>query len=262
MWKNVAGALSLIPLCSCALVAPSFDIPTDESGIQRTRTIVERIRCELWELVRNDTQPPPPLRESLLRFDYQFAAALYLDVNNKAGLTPLASFPDTAKYVFDIGAQLDQSRQDSVTVNIAFSMREIARDLQDIPRLQKCPPTNTNLSGDLGLKRRAEMAMTTPYNTISNDIAPDKGEFSGTISFISTYAITGAGPTWTFRHFRGLGQFGSASSVYTDRLTYAFASGKNSGRYLSGVPLARRLIVEQNQNDALSQLSALRNTFR
>lgn len=262
MWKNVAYALALVPMGGCALVAPNFDIPTDDAGIQRTRTIVERIRCELWELVRNDIQPAPPLRESLLRFDYQFAASLYLDVNNKAGLNPLASFPDTAKYVFDIGAQIDQSRQDSVTVNVAFSMREIARDLQDIPRLRKCPPTSTNLAGDLGLKRRAEMAMTTPYNTISTDIAPDKGEFSGTISFISTYAITGAGPTWTFRHFKGPGQFASASSVYTDRITYAFASGKNSGKFLSGVPLARRLIIEQNQNDALSQLSGIRNTFR
>lgn len=262
MTRFTLSVAIMMGLCGCSLIAPDFDIPTDDMGIQRTRSIVERIRCELRDFVKADIDRSSPNQSTLIHDDYQFAASIYLDVTNKAGLSPTAGFPDTMKYVFNIGSQLDLSRQDSITINIAISLREIGRSLQYYTPQKECPSVDTHLAGDLGLRRRAEMAMSTGNYQINTELSPSTGEFSGTIIFISTYAITSAGPTWTFRDFTGPGQFASASRVYTDRLTYAFATGTNAGKFVSGVPLARRLILEQNQNDALSQLAGLRNGFR
>jgi hypothetical protein len=77
---SVISACLVASMCSgCAV--PQFDVPTDSAGQPTVQTIVERIECEMRDMVRDDTAEPVAFhRLFLLNGDYDVAIALSLDV--------------------------------------------------------------------------------------------------------------------------------------------------------------------------------------
>jgi hypothetical protein len=227
--------LALTMLSGCASVAPHFDVPVNAGGYPSTKAIVERIECELVDLVRNDSEKPYVHRELLLTEDYETAMSLTLDVNDTGGLAPAVSFP-FGVISYTVTGNLNQSRDDTVTINLYFSMRELEHEWKEGRLSGVCPVIETNLAGDLGLKRSISAALETHnLNLTTTGVSPSSvssggGEFSGSITFTVTKSLTNIGATWTVQHFQGPGGLGTLSEVNTDKLLFGFAEGPNAGK--------------------------------
>jgi hypothetical protein len=82
--------------------------------------------------------------------------------------------------------------------------------------------TDKNLAGELGLTRTVELAFTSQHVDWGKKLS-DGGVFGGYVNFV----VTKAGPTWTLTSFTGPGSnLGSFSEVNTDKLSFAFARGR------------------------------------
>lgn len=227
----------------CAV--PQFDVPTDSAGQPTVQTIVERIECEMRDMVRDDTTDPVAFhRLFLLNGDYDAAIALSLEVNNTGGLAPSLSYINpltkaATSFTFSGTAALSESRDHNFTENIQFSFREIYTKWKYNVRPYDCPPADTNLAGTLGMKDFISMAALTE-NLDTKQTLSGKGVFGGSIQFLVTKNLTSLGPTWSLVNFKGPGGV-TASQVNTDKLTLAFAEGPNVGK-----PMARGRITEPN----------------
>lgn len=217
-----------ILLSGCASVPPNFDVPTDDRGVPSTSSIVKQITCELVDLIRDDVPVPYEHRTALLAYDYETAMLLSLDVTDTGGVAPSFNFPYPT-FAFNIAATLSQSREDTININLTYSMRDLARAWAQRKDIAKCPTLDTNLAGNLGLRRTISASLETAGLKSTTDVSPTDGEFAGVVNFIVTKNINSTGPTWTLAHFTGPGSFGSLSEVNTDKLSFAFATGKNAG---------------------------------
>jgi hypothetical protein len=224
--------LCFLLMCSACAV-PFYDVPYDSSGHPTAQTIVERLQCELRDMVQ-DEQPDGDakfIRLFLLNGDYDVEVALSLDVTNSGGLAPSVTYtnPITAatSFAFSGGATLSESRDHTFTENIQFSLRAIYQAWHKGNAPFDCPQADTNLAGTLGIKDFASLASLTQGLDTSN--AGGKGVFGGTIQFLVTKNFNAVGPTWTLTHFKGPGTLGSLSQVNTDKVTLAFAQGPNVG---------------------------------
>jgi hypothetical protein len=261
-FRSVVIALGAVFLASCAVQAPSFDLPTDETGAQETSSITQRIRCELASLVDPILTANSIDIDYLTKADYYFSGLIYLDTTDKGNISPRVTFPDTMKYVFGINADASQQRQDTLSIWVNERLSRLAQDVGNQPRTAKCPDFDGNLSGDLGLARSVKIALATAGLRESTNQDPTSGEFSGSVEFQTRLAITGAGPTWTFRHFTGPGELGGVSRMHTNRLTFGFAAGKGKNPYYNAAQRARILVEQQLQAEAVVQLSGIRGAVR
>jgi hypothetical protein len=258
-------------LAGCAAIAPDFDLPTDDRSVPSTSSIVRRITCELVELIRDDVQIPYEHRPDLLGYDYEVAMLLSLDVNDTGGVAPTFNLPYPS-FAFNIGATFSQSREDGLNINLTYSMRDLAHAWDKDHNIAKCPELDTNLAGNLGLKRSISAALETVGLKTTTSVSPTDGEFSGVVNFTVTKNINSAGPTWMLAHFTGPGSFGSASRVNSDKLSFGFATGKEAGtpfhahdiRPPKGPVISRAAFVldQQLMNDVGTQLNAIRNLPR
>lgn len=243
----------------CAV--PRFDVPVTPAGQPTVETIVNRIQCELRDMVRDD-MPHDPMtfeREWLLTGDYDVAVSLSLDVNNTGGLTPTLSYINPlsmiTSFMFGGSATLSEGRDHNFTENIQLTVRKIFTDWRDWKYgkgfiFYNCPPADTNLAGALGIIDFVAMAFRTPD---LNEGSPSSGEpncsvsgqppnqppkspFGGSIQFLVTKNLTGVGPTWTLVHFKGPGGLVGLSNVNTDKITLAFAPGPYAGCPLPPFP--------------------------
>jgi hypothetical protein len=226
----------------CAV--PQFDVPTDSAGQPTVQTIVDRIQCEMRDMVRDDSAEPTAFhRLFLLNGDYDVAIALKLEVNNTGGLAPSLSYIDpltkATMFTFSGTATLSESRDHTFTENIQFSFREIYTKWKYNVRPYNCPSPDTNLAGTLGMKDFVAMAALTE-NLDTKQTLSGKGVFGGSIQFLVTKSLTSLGPTWSLVNFKGPGGV-TASQINTDSLTLAFAQGPNVGK-----PMIIGRIVEPN----------------
>jgi hypothetical protein len=227
-WQPVS-LMSFCLLYGCAQFPPRFDVPTDKRNVPSTASIVERITCELVDMVRDDGPKRSDISPLLIAYDYQVAMLLSLDVNDTGSIAPSFNFPH-GTFATNFGLTLSQSRQDTLSINLTYSMRDLARRYLSEPELRECPSMDTNLAGNLGLRRTVTAALETPgLNTNPANLSPTSGEFSGSVNFVVTKSIDQAGPTWTLENFKGPGNLGSLSSVNTDKLSFAFATGPQMG---------------------------------
>lgn len=230
------GALVLgATLCSgCAV--PRYDVPYDIAGQPTPKSIVARVQCEIRDMVRDDRPEDPTSfhRRFLLNGDYDVAVALSLEVNDTGGLSPSLTYmtPLSAVNSFMFGASgtFSESRDHNFTENIQLSVRSIYEDWKSGEDPHDCPWADTNLSGTLGIKDFVAMA------AISEGLDQTKGQspFGGTIKFVVTKNVTGAGPTWTLVNFTGPGPLATFSEINTDTITFAFAQGPNVGKRIPG----------------------------
>jgi hypothetical protein len=198
-------------------------------------------------VVKDDNNPASFNSPFLLTNDYVVAIALSLDVTNTGDLAPsLAYHNPLASFAFSGTGTLSEARNANFTENIQLSFRKIYDEwrLNNIPF--ECPSTDTNLAGDLGIKDFVALAAQTSHlNQGSGSSSPEV--FGGTVQFLATKQISSLGPTWTLVHFVGPGSV-NLSQVNTDKITLAFARGKNAGK-----PLTQPL-VEAKANSFLQQL--------
>jgi hypothetical protein len=242
-----AAVLSATMCGGCAV--PRYDVRYDVAGQPTVKSIVERIQCEIRDMVRNDRPDDPTTfhRNFLLNGDYDVEVSLSLDVNDTGGLSPSLTYmtPLSAvnSFVFGASGTYSQSRDNNFTENIQLSVRSIYLDWRDDVYPHDCPVADTNLSGTLGIKDLVAMAAGTEALDTSKTLA-DKGVFGGSVQFVVTKNITAAGPTWTLVNFKGPGPLGAFSEVHTDKITLAFSWGPNVGKPL---PVGKSAVAEKRQ---------------
>ena len=178
-------------LCSGCGV-PHFDVPTDSAGQPTVQTIVNRVQCELRDMVRDDggsTDVTAFHRLFLLDGDYDVEVSLSLEVNDTGGLAPSLSYmhPITVatSFMFSGGGTLSESRDHNFTENMQFSIRQIYLDWKTNANPHDCPSADTNLSGTLGIKDFVAMAALS-QNLDQTQTLSSKGVFGGYIQFLVT----------------------------------------------------------------------------
>jgi hypothetical protein len=257
--------LSAFVALSCAACSvPRYDVPVDSAGQPTVQSIVERIECEIRDMVRDDRGDQDVTsfhRKFLLNHDYNVAVALSLEVNDTGGLAPNLTYlnPLSAAtlFTFDANLNISKSRVQNFTENLQFSVRQIYVDWKSGDNAHDCPSADTNLSGALGIKDFVAMASLTEGLDQKKDLSSG-GVFGGSIEFVVTRSVTAFGPTWTLVHFRGPGSLGSASRVNTDKVTVAFAPGVNAGKSLKeSNPSAQSFLQQLLNSSAASRLDVL-----
>lgn len=229
------GAAVLCATMCGGCAVPRYDVPYDTAGQPTVKSIVERVQCEIRDMVRDDRAGDPTSfhRLFLLNGDYDVEVSLSLDVNDTGGLSPSLTYmtPLSAATSFMFGADgtFSQSRDHNFTENIQLSVRSIFLDWRNGVDPHDCPSADSNLSGTLGLKDIVAMAALSENLDASKSL--DKGGvFGGSVQFLVTKNITGAGPTWTLVNFKGPGPLAAFSEIHTDKITLAFARGPNVGK--------------------------------
>jgi hypothetical protein len=250
-------SLSSFLLSGCATVVPNFDIPVNDNG-PTIHSISRRVSCELVQLIERGDG----ISDALLGDDIDVAVQLNLTVNDTGGLSTSLTYAN-APFAFGLGGTLSQSREQNFTQKFYYSMRALQKEAVAVRKLggdlAECWPTDTNLAGELGLKRTVELAFTSQHIDWGKKLSDD-GVFGGYVNFVVTKNVNG-GPTWTLTSFTGPGSnLGSFSEVNTDKLTYAFARGDKAGTPFrsSGRLKADRLIEQININQLTTQLSGVR----
>lgn len=236
-------AFALI-VSGCAV--PHYDVPYTKVGHPTVTTIVERIQCEIRDLVRSDipdpSAPPNIYGRFLVNQDFDVLIAMSIDVNEAGGLTPTLSYMNPlTSFTFSGSATLSESRDHTFTENLQFSTRQIYIDWYSYQLAAKagldpkslgltahdCPEADTNLSGTLGIVDFVAMAARSEGLDMQKS---SDGVFGGTIQFLVTKSISAVGPTWALVHFNGPGGLGGLSQVNTDKITLSFARGANLGK--------------------------------
>jgi len=283
-------------LAGCGV--PRYDVPYTEAGQPTVRSIVERIQCEIRDMVRDDSTGPEAFyRAFLLNNDLDVVVSMSIEVNNTGGLNPTLAYltqlnPLTA-FAFSGSGTLSGSRDHTFTQNLQFSVRDIYLDWYTW-RLAKlagvdpqpyglvphdCPQPDSNLSGTLGIVDFVSMAANSEGLMITSEKV-----FGGTIAFVITKNVSSVGPTWSLVHFKGPGGLVNLSQVSTNKITLAFAEGPNVGKKMilpktyqwsspkvAGIAAARRggfnplgyALVQQMLTGSInSQLTTLQNNFQ
>ena len=268
---RIAIAFSLgLAVADCTFVPAHFDVPYSSSGVPLANSVVQRIRCELAELVRDDIEPPYNRRATLLQYDYHTAMLLSLDANDTASASPSFSFPYTG-FGFNFNPTAKLSRQDTINYSFNYSMVDIYFDWKANPQSYVCPDPNTNLAGNLGIREKVSSALNLSDLAYVTDAKPTDGQFSGVINFTATKSSDQVGPTWTLAHFVGPGAFLAASEVNTDKLLFGFAAGSDVKVVTKKRPAWQRAWIAGQAEQALgraitndlgTQLSGIRNNQR
>lgn len=253
--------LGAILCAGCAV--PFYDVPLDQYGQPTVRTIVERIQCEIRDMVRDDRPDHPDSfhRKFLLNSDYEVVVALSLEVNDSGGLAPSVSYvtPLTAVTTMTLGANatLSKARAHTFSENIQLSTRQIYQDWKSGTKAYDCPMADTNLAGTLGIKDLVSMAASTP--DLDDELKGGaKSVFGGTVQFVVTKSLSAAGPSWQLVRFKNIAALASLSEVHTDKITLAFAPGPNRGTRLPRVralnPSGYQFLQQLMLNSINSQL--------
>jgi hypothetical protein len=256
----------LISLFGCLIctgcAVPAYDVPLDEYGQPTAKTIVERIQCEIRDMVRDDRPDDPASfhRLFLLNEDYDVTVALSLEVNDSGGLSPSVNYVNPLSvgrtFTFAANATLSEARDHTFSENIELSTRKIYSEWK-AGKPYECPPANTSLAGSLGLKDLVSMATSSP-NLDENLKSGAKSVFGGTVQFVITKSLSATGPSWQLVRFKNVGALANFSEIYTDKITLAFAPGSNRGKRIARVqgfnPVGYQFIQQQLINSINSQL--------
>ncbi|MGU9978993.1 hypothetical protein ACJ4V0_03025 [Phreatobacter sp. HK31-P] len=213
-------AVALTGLAGCT--TPQFMV-SERHGAPTVLDIVARIRCELADLVRADSGFGDH-RKRLIAGNYQVAVAISLLVTETGELAPSFNFPIPPQFSFNVGARLARTRDQNYLQNLYFSMVDIENLVNTAPDAVRCPGDNGNLSGDLGIRQTAMMALQAPGGYTAPLISGISGEFGGYASFVLVRNVNAVGPNWTLTHFRGPGNMGTLGRTDTNRVTFAFAA--------------------------------------
>jgi hypothetical protein len=268
--SKILSCVALTAACAgCAV--PHYDVPLDEYNQPTAKTIVERIQCEIRDMVRDDRPDDPASfhRLFLLNGDYDVLVALSLEVNDTGGLAPSVSyaspFAAASTFMFTANATLSESRDHTFTENIELSTRQIYRDWKSGLKPYECPQANTNLAGSLGLKDLVSMATSSPALDDALKGGEKNGVFGGTVQFVVTKSLSATGPSWSLVKFKNIAALGSLSEVNTDKITLAFSQGSSAGKRLpriNGYNAAAYQFLQQQLVSSISSQLVILNVPR
>lgn len=238
---NIGRLLSMAALLGGALCGGcafplSYDVPRDDYNQPTVKTIVERIQCEIRDMVRDDRPNNPDSfnRLFLLDGDYDVVVVLSLTVNDSGGLAPSVTYVSplaqaATTLTLSGSATLSKARTQTFTDNIQLSARQIFLDWKTGFKPYDCPAANTNLAGSLGLKDLVSMAASTP--DLDEELKSKASSvFGGSVQFVVTKSLTAVGPSWQLVLYKNIAALGNLSEVNTDQMTVAFAPGPNKGK--------------------------------
>ncbi|MGE7414079.1 hypothetical protein [Methylobacterium tarhaniae] len=232
----LTAALS-VAVSGCASIIPTFDIPSERDGTPTVKSIVNKINCELEDIVEGGQSRLGAIISDA--YDVQVGVELSLTVTDTGGLAPtfsLAGGPITLA----TGLNFERSRGQNFTQQLFFSLRDIKKRLNairmdgtyEIVRRRCLDGADTNLSGRLGIKETFYLALTAgPY--LDWETKSSAGVFGGSVNFIVNRELTATGPTWNLVRFTGPGSLVSASDKTNDKVTFAFAKGPYAGKGIS-----------------------------
>ena len=239
-------------LTGCATVVPSFDIASNEAG-PTVKSIEREIECELDDIVKNGKDFDNFLVSA---HDVGVSILLNLDVTDDGALAPTFSYTAGA-FLFGGGASFEQSREQNFQQELFYSLAE-RRALPDFPEPRVCGKLpDTNLSGDLGLKKAWNLAITGITSTNWKSTGVNGGSFGGAVTFNVKKNLTATGPTWTLTHFTGPGPFLTASETNVDSLTFAFVQGPkaNKGAVAQAASQFLRSVQTGNISNSLTTIA-------
>jgi len=254
-----------ILVCTVALVAGcganSFDVPKDASGEDTLQPIVNRITCDLVDILRDAN-----LRTELIAGNYDFAAQLTLKSGRTGTLNPTATgtFDVTGgSFLISGGVYANRTRDDTIVVNLGYSLTELDERWAKRTNTKVCHPGKTNLEGDLGIKKKVALILTAPNISGGGpSISGISGEFGGIVNFTTAKRLEGIGPTWMLRQFTGPRGFATVGVSSTDQIVFAFAPNKTPRSGASAPsPRARILLDEIISGDVGRKVDALANRF-
>ncbi|MER2266107.1 hypothetical protein [Methylobacterium oxalidis] len=257
------AAVGVAAVGGCASFIPAYDIPTGRDGRPTVRSIVEKINCELEDIVDDPQSQLNVLISDA--YDIQVGVELSLTVTDNGSLAPSFSAID-GPFTFATGFRLEQSRAQNFTEQLFFSLRSIRKQVLAFKetgdygtiRSRCLNGPDTNLSGKLGLKEAFSLAMTSgPY--LKWSATGSTGVFGGSVTFVVNKEITATGPTWRLTTFSGPGAFLTASDKNNDKLTFAFVRGPNAGKGVSeSLKIqAQTFISDVRQNQIANSLNII-----
>lgn len=216
--------LGVLATSGCGV--PEFDIPSENPSAPTANTIIDRITCELVDLIRPVREDGSTYnhRKSLLAGNYQIAVLLSFATADTGQLSPNFKFPISPTFSFNIGITISEKRTHTYSSTINLSIAEILRDWENNNFGDECPKVYRNLAGELGLERIITTGLTTRNTDLRRDISKG-GAFGGTIEFVVTKNLNNVGPKWVLDNFEGPGGLARAERVHTNKLTITFAGG-------------------------------------
>lgn len=252
-------------LTSCSNI-DRFDVPKNPiTGTPTLRSIVARIKCELAEMAADDYK----YKAFMDAGDFVVAIQLSLTVNDDGSLAPSFAYTN-GLFSFNAGAKLEAQREQNFTEQLIWSIKDIRTEMilaQEASRKLgkevdsfRCPNADTNLAGEIGLVKSAEMAFTSEGLNLNTKLSGSSGAFGGYVSFVITKNLNAVGPTWTLTHFKGPGGLLGLSEVNTDKLTFAFAERSATGAIARAAQTARAVSLLNYiiTNQISTQLGTLR----
>ncbi|SCX31815.1 hypothetical protein [Agrobacterium rosae] len=224
MSYRVASLVAIVaPIVTSGCVAPNFDVGKI-NGAPTVASIERRIVCELVDLVRDKPRRSDPANwtpfdnvTSIRDGKYQVVVDLSLLVTETGELTPNLNFIRSDVLSINTGFKVSRTRKQNFAERLSFSMPELLAKYHENGDFGACPLADTNLAGDLGIRKMAELAMTTRYRELA-----ETKDFGGYVSFDVYYDVNATGPTWKVATFEGPGKLGKLSHQDTDQLTFAF----------------------------------------
>jgi hypothetical protein len=135
--RRVRGLFSFAVFLSASVgsgcAVPHYDVPYTEAGQPTVKSIVQRIQCEIRDMVRDDTDDPAAFHAGFLRNqDFDVLVSMSIEVNDTGALTPSLSYMKAlsplTSFTFSGNAILSESRDHTFTENLQFSVREIYLD--------------------------------------------------------------------------------------------------------------------------------------
>jgi hypothetical protein len=262
------GCFAALLCAGCGV--PFYDVPLDDYGQPTVKTIVERMQCEIRDMVRDDRPDDPNSfhRRWLLNEDYEIVVALSLEVNDSGGLAPsvtyLNPFTPTSTFTFAANATLSKARDHTFSENIQLSTRQIYLEWK-AGRAYDCPVADTNLAGTLGIKDIVSMAASTPDIDEELKGGEKNGVFGGSVQFVVTKSLSATGPSWQLIRFKNISALGSLSEINTDKITLAFSPGSNKGKRLpriAGFNAAGYQFIQQQILNSISSQLSIQNSQR
>jgi hypothetical protein len=252
-------------LTSCSNI-DRFDVPKNPvTGTPTLRSIVARIKCELAEMAADDYK----YKAFMDAGDFVVAIQLSLTVNDDGSLAPSFTYTN-GLFSFNAGAKLGAQREQNFTEQLIWSIKDIRTEMilaQEASRKLgrevdsfHCPNVDTNLAGEIGLVKSAEMAFTSEGLNLNTKLSGSSGAFGGYVNFVITKNLNAVGPTWTLTHFKGPGGLLGLSEVNTDKLTFAFAERSATGTIARAAQTVRALSLLNSilTNQISTQLGTLR----
>lgn len=219
----------LIALCMAVLLAscavPRFGVPYNDVGPTKA-TIIDRIRCELVDLIKSDSSLEGGFNVLLAGKDYVASMKLTLKVTHSGTLAPSFSFPMLGSNVAGgFGLSAARTRSHTYTEDLRFSFRELRKLWEKNKKtFGECPKgIQYDLRGKLGLREFVALKFSAP-GSLTSDIV-NSGKFGGTINFTLNRSLNSAGAVWTFDDFVASGQALTLSRATQHTLVMGFAIG-------------------------------------